>query len=335
MNVSSFDINQRFKTCWVINNGVPAYRKQTCGVADAIGVHYIEKQCKLTKPWSLLPASLPFNATKHLTHDSDTLQPPWPDLIICSGRRTIALALYIKKANKGKTQLIYIQNPKVKLDEFSIIIAPEHDQLQRENVITTCGAMHNISQPQLEKEGQLFDEQFNQLKRPLIAVMLGGSSGNGKNKYELTAERTITLAQRLCELANTHEGSLVITPSRRTGDNNCEILRKQFAALPNIFFADLNNSNPYLAMLNQADTLLVTDDSVSMVSEACFTGKPVYVMTLPEYKAKKKRNYQFIQQAIERGMVRPFNGTIEQWTYPRLDEMTRIAPLIKEKLRIT
>lgn len=162
--------------------------------------------------------------------------------------------------------------------------------------------------------------------------MLGGSSGNGGDAYKLTESRTQILGDRLCEIAKKVDGTLMITPSRRTGDANCEILANRVKKQHNIIFEYGTGRNPYLAMLAFADTLIITNDSVSMVSEAYFTGKPVYVLNLPEYKAEKKRNYQFIRSAINKGMVRPFNGKLEQWNYPKFDEITRIAPLIKEQL---
>ena len=72
---------------------------------------------------------------------------------------------------------------------------------------------------------------------------------------------------------------LLVTASRRTGAANLAILREELS-LPGIYFWDGSGENPYHAFLAAADAFLVSVDSVNMVFEACFTGKPVYVLPL-------------------------------------------------------
>src|SRR6185312_6331620 len=121
-------------------------------------------------------------------------------------------------------------------------------------------------------------------------------------------------------------GSVVVTPSRRTGDAGVALLRERFAGLPGAIW-DGSGDNPYYAYLAVADALLVTADSVSMISEAAATGKPVHVIGLAGGDAKFTRFHQAMKQA---GVTRPFAGEIEAWSYPPPDDNARAGAALRK-----
>ena len=118
----------------------------------------------------------------------------------------------------------------------------------------------------------------------------------------------------------------MITPSRRTGQENLEILKDSLRNSP-VYLWDETGDNPYYGMLGLADAVVVTCDSVNMVSEACSTGKPVMVIDLPGGSDKFRRFHQALR---DDGMIRPFNGHIESWKYPPLEDMRLVADRIRE-----
>jgi mitochondrial fission protein ELM1 len=82
-------------------------------------------------------------------------------------------------------------------------------------------------------------------------------------------------------------------------------------------------------MLGLADAILVTADSVNMVSEAIATGKPVHVIELPGRPGKFR---EFHRSLFERGLTRPFRGRIESWSYVPPTETERAAREVMRRL---
>jgi mitochondrial fission protein ELM1 len=136
------------------------------------------------------------------------------------------------------------------------------------------------------------------------------------------------LADQLIAAARDCGGGLAVTISRRTGDENARILRDHLQAVP-LFFWDGMGENPYLGLLGLADAFVVTSDSVSMVSEACATGKPVHVFDMGETHRKLR---QFHKTLMEDGITRPFAGIIEQWSYDAPNETEKIATIVRDRL---
>jgi hypothetical protein len=121
---------------------------------------------------------------------------------------------------------------------------------------------------------------------------------------------------------------ILLTPSRRTGRDVEAALRQALAGTP-CYIWDGKGDNPYLALLALSDFLVTTADSVNMVSEACFTGKPVYVVDLPGGSQKFLRFHDAMRKG---GYTRPFTGKLEHWTYPPLDEVRRVAAEILQRM---
>lgn len=314
-------------TCWVLISDIPALRKQTTGIAKALGIPYEEKIVARKKPWCWLPKRCYLGAFKQLTKKSHLLAPPWPDIIIACGQNTIPFSLAIRRANKGKTKLVYIQTPNINPNCFDLIIAPTHDQLNKPNLIETFGATHDLSTATLREAAKEFTPTFLHYPSPFLSIFIGGAS----KKYAFSAKQAALLANTIIEIAKNYHGTVLVSPSRRTGEENCHYLARRFQAQKNIYFYNGISKNPYMGLLALSETIMVTDDSVSMISEACFTGVPVYLLALPE-RIQRKKIEQFITEAIERNLVRYYQGSIESWNKEPLDEVNRILPQIKECL---
>jgi mitochondrial fission protein ELM1 len=123
-------------------------------------------------------------------------------------------------------------------------------------------------------------------------------------------------------------GSLMITPSRRTGEANLAILQEGLKGMA-AYIWDGKGDNPYYGMLGLADYVLATCDSVNMVSEACTTGKPVYVIDLPGGSEKFRRFHQSLR---DDGLTRLFTGGVEDWSYPALNDVGLVAARIRQMM---
>jgi mitochondrial fission protein ELM1 len=305
---------------WVLHDGKAGMASQALGLAEATGFPFIEKRLGIRFPWVCLPPQLwflPFYAVR----DTDaSLQPPWPDLVIACGRNAAMPALAIRRAGGGHTVAAQIQNPGIGRAEFDLIVVPEHDGLCGPGVIVTRGAVHRVTAARLEAERRRFPA-LGALPRPIIGALIGGAN----KAYRLTLFRFSEIADMLAKLLSETGGSLLLTPSRRTGEHATALLRARLGGFPGAIW-DGSGDNPYFAYLALADALLVTADSISMISEAAATGKPVHILELDGGDAKFARFHTAMQAA---GITRPFAGRLESWSYPFQDDTARAGAALR------
>jgi mitochondrial fission protein ELM1 len=127
-------------------------------------------------------------------------------------------------------------------------------------------------------------------------------------------------------------GSVMATTSRRTGNEAADALAEGLGPALNVLYRwGEPGENPYLGYLATADAIVVTADSVSMISEACATEAPVYV-ALPEMAGPKHR--MMIETLAQAGQVRPFNQILSSWARQPLDESGRVADEIRRRFKL-
>ncbi len=310
--------------CWTVMEGVAGMESQCRGLAEALGLEPVVKRVFPRLPWRLLPVGCwpyPFSA---LGPDSDRLEPPWPEILISCGRKAVPFSLAIRRASRGRCFTVHVQDPLVDPGKFDLVAAPRHDKLSGPNVVATRGALHPVTPEKLAAAAEQFRARLAGLPRPLVAVLLGGPNG----RYRLGASEMARIGARLKALARRKGAGLCVTPSRRTGAANEAILREQLEGTPALVW-DGSGENPYLAFLALADYILVTANSVSMVSEACATGKPVYVIDLP---GGSRRFRRFHAALAAEGCTRPFADELEQWRYEPLLDAARVAAEVRRRL---
>jgi len=314
-------------TCWVVTDGKAGMENQCVGLAEALGMAPIVKRIVLRAPWRQLSPFLRHGLGWAFSRKGDALTPPWPDLLIATGRASIPASLYIKRMSRRTqrpTFTVQLQNPVIDPSRFDLVVVPRHDGLTGANVMTTKGALHRVTPDLLASEAAKFLPNFAQLPRPYTTVLLGGSNA----VYQLTPREMLALCQQLRAIVLQTGGSLLITPSRRTGADNITLLRENLKDLP-VYIWDQQSANPYFALLGLADHILVTCDSINMVTEACRTGKPVQVIDLPGGSDKFRRFHQAMR---DDGYTRAFNGALENWNYTPLDDMHTVAARVREMM---
>jgi mitochondrial fission protein ELM1 len=272
-----------------------------------------------------LPPSLWPNPLKSASEGS--LIPPWPDVLISSGRGSVAAALAIRHASGGKTFTVHIQAPYVAPSRFDLVVVPHHDSLRGDNILVTRTALHRVTKERLEEAALRFNACLSHLPRPLIAVLVGGSNRHQKYSPQIVHR----MANQLIAAARECGGGLAVTTSRRTEEETTKILREHLQAVPLFFWdgMDRMEENPYLGILANADVAVVTSDSRSMISEACATGKPVHVFDVGE---RNKKFRQFHRALIDDGITRPFAGRIEWWAYDPPNETEKVAASVRDRL---
>ncbi len=307
--------------CWIVTEGMAGTENQCLGVAEALGIMPEIKRINLRQPWKTLSPWL--TSESAMTFTGDSLAPPWPDLLLASGRKAIAASRYIKKMSGGKTFTVQIQDPRVAPSQFDLVAVPAHDPARGGNVIVTTAAPNRVQAERLEDARHEFERQFSTLPQPRVAVLIGGNS----KAHQMTRPIAEQLAKDLGKLAQKGFG-LMVTASRRTGEENAEILKKNITG-ENVYFWTCAGANPYFGMLAWADFVMVTADSVSMLSEAATTGKPVYMIPLA---GGAPRLDAFHDNLLQKGIVRRFEGKLEPYDYIPLNDAGLVADEIKKRM---
>lgn len=292
---------------------------QCLGLAEALELEPAIHRIALRNPWRDLAPHLRFGL-RH-AFEGALLEPPWPDLLIATGRLSVLASLFVRQSSP-RTRRVQIQNPGISPSHFDLVIAPMHDDLWGANVISTIGALHRATPERLALEAARLAARVAGLPRPFIGVLIGGANA----AYRFGAEEARALGTALKSEAARSGGSLLVTPSRRTGEENVAILRQALGDAPG-FVWDGAGDNPYFGILGVADVLVATADSVNMITEACATGKPVYIYALP---GESEKFDQFHEALTLRGYARMYEGSLESFPVNRLYEMTRVARAVAQ-----
>lgn len=300
---------------------------QVVGLAEAVGLPHTHHTIATKAPWRWLPGHLcPGVLRFGLAPHSDAISPPWPDLLISSGRRSVAVALAVKRLSGGRTMTVHIQDPQIPPHYFDWVVPPQHDGLSGRNVWPTRGALHRVTPSKLQDAAKVSVARFQHLPQPWVGVLLGGATRHAQSDHAKVQQ----LGSELALWAQRFNVSLLITPSRRTAPEHIKIIQDCLHNTPH-FFWDNTGENPYFAILALAQALIVTGDSVSMVSEAASTGKPLYMAHLNTYGRRLSRFHQQLQQE---GVARPFPSEWDQWRYEPMNDTPDIARNIAHQLSL-
>jgi mitochondrial fission protein ELM1 len=248
---------------------------------------------------------------------------PWPDVLITCGRKSALWALAVKRASGGRTVLIHIQDPKASPRHWDLLIVPEHDRVRGPNVMISKGALHRVTRLKLDTGAEAIRPEYDHLPHPRVAVLVGGNN----RYYTLDADWMHGFVAQLRSMVERSGCGLLCSISRRTGEAETAILRGGLASLPAALW-DGQGVNPYFGFLGMADAIVVTCDSVSMISEACSTGKPVLVARLP---GQSRRFDAFFRSLEQQGLIQWFDGRLMQWENRRLDDMDHIAADVRQR----
>ena len=283
--------------CWVMTTGEAGFRSQALGLAERLVGDPRELVIGLRFPWNRLPVALTPNPFALLDPARERPAPPWPELLISCGRRTAALSMAIRKASGGRTLTVHVQDPLARPDGFDLVIAMKHDAVAGPNVMKVATALHRVTPDKLAEAARLWRERLVSGPGPLVGVMIGGPTSG-------RVFPTAALIKALTRVRREGGARLAIAPSRRTPAPLVAAAQVAFAGDPGVFIWDRESDNPYLGILALADRLVVTSDSVSMISEALATGHPVDIFGEPQ----NGRHAGFLTTLTKDGLIAPFTG---------------------------
>lgn len=314
------------KTGWILcDQGKTGTYRQCLALANLFekeyGFQFIHKPVRLNLLWRYLPPHFAKCKKTPSTMQSD-LHQPYPDLIIAAGRQAVTMAMAFRK----HAFTIVLQHPKINPAYFDLVIPPYHDNLKGENAISTLGALHPIKVEELKSLKLERESFYADLKSPRVAVLIGGD-----NKYYRYTENFVkTFAEHLRRMITQSEkykgGSFLITPSRRTRPEIISTLEKGLEGLPYQIWKGMGD-NPYMDYLAISDAIVVTGDSISMMSESCLMGKPAYIAEVPIQNRKFK---QFIGDLYAGHHAAPFGKDLKSEGFQPLNELDRVGKHVLE-----
>ena len=303
---------------WIISEGLAGLRSQALGLAEAAGLAADVRELRPAAPWKWIAAKF---WPDPLAAVADAVRAPLPSLAIgCGGMAGSVLAALRRKSMR----VVQVQNPRMDIGRFDLIIANPHDELTGPNVFVSRTALHRVTPARLESEAALWRDRFAPYRRPLAAVLLGGSNG----RYRLDRDAGARLASDLATMAERDKVGIVVTPSRRTDAAVVDLIRSALAPSGGWVW-DLAGENPYFGMLALADLIIVTQDSVSMISEAAATTAPVMVAALP---GSWRRQALFLKPLLAEDRVRPFEGRFATWKVSPINDTPLAAAEMRRRL---
>lgn len=270
-------------------------------------------------PQLLLPADrwpAPLNALPG--EHRALLRPPWPDVWIGSGRRSIPYSRQVRKWSGGRTLVVQTQDPKVDLAPFDLVIPPLHDELKGPNVFPILGPPTYFSDDDVAEAKARFNDLTTHFGVKLL-VSIGGNS----RTHRMSGARVAEIESALRQLARSGH-RLWITVSRRTPEAARASLRAFAGDVGGRFWEnpEKDGPNPYLAFLALCDAALVTEDSANMLADPAWFGKPIHLLRLEGGSPRFDRLHQGF---IDRGAARWFEGLIDEWEYPPIREAERVG----------
>ena len=307
----------------LLTEGMHGMISQVEGLAKALDIDFTHHKVELNHFWKLIPPKLtPISESvyKKINHDDF-------DVIISCGRKSVIPSIHLKNTAKKKVFNIHIQDPKVDLNHFDFIVAPEHDGIEGQNVISTKGAIHYLTENEISENKDYLNSFIKKDERKIWALIMGGPT----KYYDYSTKNMKHIFTALYKLLKKHDFQLVVIPSMRTPINTIHYA-KEFFGENHTIIMDVDKK-AYLSALAISENIVVTCDSSSMISEAALTGKPIYIASILP-KKNDKRFQRFRNLFRELNIIRNLGEEVEIWSYEKLDETNRVANIIKQKINL-
>jgi mitochondrial fission protein ELM1 len=308
-------------TIWTLTDGKAGDEPQCIGVAERLGVTPQIRRVAPRKPWTWLMPRGPIDPREGPERPGSPIRPPFPDILIASGRRAVAYVRAVRKASNGHTFTVILKDPRTGAGAADFIWVAEHDRLRGPNVLVTTTSPHRLAPQRLVQARAAPPPAIAALPSPRAAVLVGGDSRHHRFRPDDIAR----FAGLLDDLARSGV-ALMGSRSRRTTPALDEAVGAVFARHGGWWW-DGTGENPYVALLANADAIVTTADSTNMVGEATATGAPILVF---EPHGGHGKLAKFLEALKRQGAVHHFEGRLEGARYEPVDSTSTIAEAVRE-----
>lgn len=323
---------------WCLTDGTTGMRHQALAVASAmkwdrcsdfrdivITPHPVLRYApRLARWWGQLPLTLAAKPP-HIRINCTT---DFPQIIVTCGRRMAGLSIALKaraKQQGAQLKTIHLQDPRLSPQYFDILIVPHHDPARGKNVIVTKAALNRLNRPLIDAASKKLPKHWRSAASPRVAVLIGGEN----RRYTISDKMANDMADQLARFAKSNNANLFLIPSRRCPETVWHILQSVLKHT-NLYANEKQQPNPYPGVLGIADIVIVTSDSINMVSEAAYTGKPVMIAYWRSETGRIAKFHQTMQRA---GHCLPLTEKLSKQKPVRLDEIQRVRQEIETLLQ--
>jgi hypothetical protein len=248
---------------WLLMGTRAGDNNQLLALAGALGWPFLEKRIAYNElrriPFFRKGLTIVAEQSRRL------IAPPWPDLIVGVGYGSVPVARYIREQSAGRARLVHIGNPREKLDDFDLqITTPQYAREVTPNMLELMFPIGNPARAARATEAEL--DWLRDFPRPRRFVAVGGPA----RFWELDHGALFRAIAAFRE--KTTGGSLIAAVSARTRRGTRQLLEELLTGPGE---AVVERFPRFGTLLAHADEVYVTGDSVSMLSEAILSGKPV------------------------------------------------------------
>jgi len=312
--------------CWAITDAATGNQRQALALAEQLQMPIRHLLLEPRAPWSWLAPRLTLGDQLALpASQRELFAPPWPSVAIGCGRAAALFTRLLRRLSDRQCYTVQILDPRIDPAHWDTVIAPQHDRVDGANVLRPLGSLNSVDDAWLA-DGRESCPSFAELPQPRVGVLLGGS----RQGIALDAGYARQLAARLLERQRHEGGSLLVLASRRTSPELLEVFRDALKGVPGLLWAGRDDGrNPYPGVLGWADRLVVTPDSVNMLSEACAVGCPVQTFVTAPLPAKIARFHQALRGA---GRLHDLGSTTASPSVP-LRETASIAAELRARIQ--
>lgn len=305
-------------SAWVLTEPYAGLEAQALGLAEAAGLTPDLRSLRPRPPWRWIAARL---WPAPLAAVPDAVRRPLPGIAIAGGGVGAAVGAALHRRG---VRVVQVQHPRMDPRRFDFVVVNTHDDLTGPNVFVSRTAIHRVTPERLTQAAARWGQTFAHIPRPRVAVLVGGSNG----RFRLGAGEGSMLGAQLADMMGRAAAGLMVTPSRRTDPAATAAIAAAVRPL-GAYVWDGTEDNPYFGLLALADAIIVTIDSVSMISEAVATTAPVMLAPLP---GRSRRNAIFTESLRRADRVRDFAGRLEQWPVSPLDDTPEAAAEMRRRL---
>jgi len=311
--------------CWVITDAAAGNQRQALALAQRLEMPVRHFQLEPRAPWSWLSPRLTVGALSALSFaQRQQFAAPWPAVAIGCGRMAALYTRLLRRLSGGRCYTVQVLDPRIDPAHWDTVIAPRHDQLSGPNVLQPLGSLNPVDDDWLQ-DGREADPGFSELPQPRVGVLLGGP----RKGVAFDDGYIMRLADQLLSRQRDEGGSLLVLASRRTPRSLMTLMRQRLSGMQGLIWSGQDDgSNPYPGVLGWADRLVVTPDSVNMLSEACAVGCPVQTFVVGTLPTKLERFHRALRDT---GRLHDLGATTFAQVEP-LRETVDIAAILRERI---
>jgi uncharacterized protein len=262
---------------WAILGPHRGDNNQVLALAQALGFEFEEKRLSYNALRRVPPALLgpTFRSVERISRRQLEGEPP--DLTISTGLRSVPVVRELKRRSGGRARCVHLGFPRISPRHFDLLVpTPEYPVPDAPNVLRIPFALTPHTGRDVEPADR---DLLRAYPQPRTLFLIGGPT----LYWQLPVDRMVAALEHLLETAREQGGSVLAVGSPRTPVELLAAVRHTLESSSVPFLFEPGDGPPaYPALIEAADRIFVTADSVAMVADAVATGKPVGLVPIAQ-----------------------------------------------------